>query len=333
MNSLQGKKILFISPKFFGYEIEIKNKLESLGAKVDFFDERPNNTFLVKAFIRLNKKVLANKIDKYYSELINKTKSIEYDFVLFNSPESISKKLFLELKKEHKTSKFILYMWDSLKNKKASELLEYFDRRFSFDEIDCNEGEMKISYRPLFYLDEYSNLLNKNIQKEYDLLFIGTLHSDRYKILNQIRKECEDKELNYFFYLYFPSKLLYLMKRVYDRSLWGTKIKDFRFAPLSKHELIDYVKRSKVILDIQHPKQNGLTIRTIEMLGAKKLLLTTNKDIINYDFYNSLNIKILDRKRVKLEKYFFNQEFVNVDKQIYHKYSLDGWIAEIFVSV
>ena len=198
MNSLYEKRILFISPKFFGYELEIKNKLESLGAKVDFYDERPTNSFMVKALVRINKKLLSRKINKYYTEILHKTKCINYDFVFFNSPESISKQLFLKLKKEHESSQFILYMWDSLKNKNANELLEYFDVRFSFDQQDCINRKIEIKYRPLFYVDEYANLKSKNLQNDYDLLFIGTLHSDRNKILNQIRTECQKQGLNYY---------------------------------------------------------------------------------------------------------------------------------------
>ncbi|WP_157943693.1 MULTISPECIES: lipopolysaccharide biosynthesis protein [Arenibacter] len=330
MNALHQKRILFISPKFFGYEIDIKNKLESLGAKVDFYDERPTNTFIVKALVRINKKLLSKKINKYYTDILHKTKGIKYDFIFFNSPESISKQLFLKLKKEHESSRFILYMWDSLKNKNANELLEYFDVRFSFDQQDCINRKIDIKYRPLFYVDDYSNLSGISIQKEYDLLFIGTLHSDRNKILNQIRTECQKQGLNYFFYLYFPSKILYLIKRIYDRTLWGTKLKDFKFVPLSKNELVNYVEKSNAILDIQHPKQNGLTIRTIEMLGASRKLITTNQDIVNYDFYNPTNIKVIDRNQIQLEKKFFDKAFEKGDKEIIHKYSLEGWITEIF---
>ena len=45
---LQDKRILYISPKFFGYENKIKQELEDLGAIVDFFDDRPSNDFITK---------------------------------------------------------------------------------------------------------------------------------------------------------------------------------------------------------------------------------------------------------------------------------------------
>ena len=47
---------------------------------------------------------------------------------------------------------------------------------------------------------------------------------------------------------------------------------------------------SRCILDAPQAGQVGLTIRTIECLGAKRKLVTTNSDIKNYDFYNENNI-------------------------------------------
>ena len=79
----KGKKILFFSANFFGYQTEIKNKLVALGAEVDFFDERPTNTFLYKSLIRFDKRIIRMPIENYYRDIISKTKIIDYDFVLF----------------------------------------------------------------------------------------------------------------------------------------------------------------------------------------------------------------------------------------------------------
>ena len=51
ITEFSGKKILFISAKFFGYEVEIKKKLESFGSEVDFYDERPKNDFMTKKLL------------------------------------------------------------------------------------------------------------------------------------------------------------------------------------------------------------------------------------------------------------------------------------------
>ncbi|MGL5902461.1 MAG: hypothetical protein ACRCZO_07195, partial [Cetobacterium sp.] len=178
MNLFENKKILFFAPKFFNYEIEIKNKLEKMGATVHFYDERMNPTNLDKVIIRLKKDLLTSRINKYYSEIIEKTKDNEYDYVFFLSPETITIDLVKKLKEHKKKAKFIIYMYDSIKNKKnAREILDAFHSHFSFDKSDC-EVDNRFKFMPLFYLDEYSNLSDKKVEIKNDISFIGTVHSD-----------------------------------------------------------------------------------------------------------------------------------------------------------
>ena len=97
----KGKKILFFSASFFGYQNEIRNKLISLGAEVDFYDERPKNTFLYKALIRIDKRIVKHQIEKYYTEIINYTQHKEYDYVFFLKAEVITFKILKELIKTY----------------------------------------------------------------------------------------------------------------------------------------------------------------------------------------------------------------------------------------
>ena len=329
-NIYKGKKILLFAPSFFGYEKEIKSRLEFFGAEVDFFDERPSNSFIVKVLIRLNKKLIQKKINNYYSDIISKTSNKKFDFVLFISPESINSELFHKLKAEQKDAKFILYLWDSLKNKKALEILDDFDKRLSFDKEDCENKAFNLEYRPLFYLDAYSELSKQNVKKEIDLLFIGTLHTDRFTILKEIKKQCEELDLKVYFYLYFPSRALYFFKKFFDKSLMGTKKSDFKFKALSKEDIIDLVNKSEAVLDVQSAKQSGLTMRTIEMLGAEKKMITTNRGISSYDFYESTNIDIIKRDNLKLNKSFFNNKYSSISEDVYRKYTINSWLNDLF---
>ncbi|MFH4210110.1 lipopolysaccharide biosynthesis protein, partial [Acinetobacter baumannii] len=67
-------------------------------------------------------------------------------------------------------------------------------------------------------------------------------------------------------------------------------------------EIIKLYAKSNVILDISHPGQSGLTMRTFEAIGAGKKLITTNLNIKEYPFYNSDNIFIISRDKLVLEK-------------------------------
>ena len=74
MINLHGKKILFLSVSFFNYEKAIVNRLNELGAEVDFYDERPSNSNFSKGIIRLNKKFYHLKINTYYNRILNEIK-------------------------------------------------------------------------------------------------------------------------------------------------------------------------------------------------------------------------------------------------------------------
>ena len=52
-----------------------------MGARVDYFDERPANSFAVKAAIRINRNLLARYIDRYHARIIERTKNRKYDYV------------------------------------------------------------------------------------------------------------------------------------------------------------------------------------------------------------------------------------------------------------
>ena len=330
-NFFKGKNILLFSPQFFGYGEALADKIKSYGAEVDYYDERPGNDFMTKALIRIDKSLLNRKIHKYYRSIISSLKENHYDYVLFLNLEAISKKDLLELKKSQSSAIFIMYMWDSVKNKKhTASLLPYFDLKHTFDKDDSENQDYKsFKFRPLFFLDEYRNL-RKDVPTEIDLLFIGTIHSDRYQLLMKIRNLCADMGKKTDFFMFFQSKKLFYARKASEKSFSGTKMDDFNFVSLTKEELIKKLVRSKVVLDIQHPSQTGLTMRTIEMIGAEKKIITTNRQIMDYDFYNANNILCLDRDNIKLNTTFFETKYETLDANIYHSYSVEGWLEDVF---
>ena len=79
-------------------------------------------------------------------------------------------------------------------------------------------------------------------------------------------------------------------------------------------------------MDSPQEGQTGLTIRVIEALGAKKKIITTNKDVKNYDFYSENNVYIYDGS-FDFSSPFFTEKYVPVKKNIYEKYNIDNWLS------
>lgn len=326
---LRDKKILYISPKFFEYEIKIKEELEDLGANVDFFDERPANDFITKVFIRLKlKSLIKKKIYEYYKNIYSFILNKKYDFVFVVSPETLSYREVAKIKELQTNAQFILYMWDSFENKNSFNTIELFDKVFSFDSRDAKKYNLR--FLPLFYTKEYKKKANYQNYK-YDLSFIATAHSDRYKISNEIKYIIEKNNLSVYYYFYLPSIIMYFIRKLFIPKYFYGKLSEFSFSPLTHNKIIEIFDNSKVILDINHPLQFGLTMRSIECLGAEKKLITTNQNIRDYDFYNSNNILIINRENINIDVDFFEKKYENLSDDLYEKYSLNNWLKNIFL--
>lgn len=118
--------------------------------------------------------------------------------------------------------------------------------------------------------------------------------------------------------------------KLQNRYLRHIPASKFHFQSMDKSVLLNLYAQSKIIIDIQHPKQTGLTMRCIETLGAKRKLITTNRAILEYDFYDKNNILVVDRERPEVPTQFFSEPYQELPPEIYKKYSLANWIYTIF---
>lgn len=329
--NIVGKKILFFSPRAFGYEVAIKKRLEELGAVVTYYDDRPSNGFWGKALLRVNKSLVSKKIDHYYKEIQNNLSSgnSSFQYIFLLNLEAMPVWFVEWLKGYYKSSQIILYMWDSFRNKvHTKEYLPFCDRAITFDPEDLNENP-KLEFRPLFYLNDYAGIA-KTKKFDYDVSFVATGHSDRFVISNKIKRQIENNGGIMFSYLYLQSKKLFIYLKITNSKFRNARIGDFKYRSVTVADLLDIISRSKAVLDVQHPMQTGLTMRTIEMLGAERKIITTNSAVLKYDFYNPNNILIINRDVPELNPDFLTTPYQSISPQLYYKYSLDGWLEFIF---
>lgn len=325
---LKNKKILFFSPAFFGYEQKIKDKYTELGAEVDMYDERSVTQAYQRAMLKVFPTLFDKKTEQYYFNILDQIKNNKYDYILFVRCDMPTKKVLKRYKKIFKDSFFCLHLWDSVSNiPGVTKKFKFFDYISSFDRNDCNTY-FKLHFRPLFYCDEFRKLPKKVEECKYDLCFIGTIHSDRYKILKAIKKEAEDQKLRIYTYPYLQSHFIYTYYKATKKEFRDTHLQDFKYSSLSSNKISEIISDSRIVIDIQHPKQTGLTMRTLEMVGMGKKLMTTNSDIKQYDFYKSDNVTVIDRNNVKFPE-DLTKEYRPLSKELYHKYSLEQWACEV----
>ena len=194
-----------------------------------------------------------------------------------------------------------------------------------------NQGKVK---EIQMILKEYKiiSLKEANIDIEIDEdqdTFEGNALKKATEICKLTNKICIADDLKLYLYPFLQSKFIYYFYKLTKKEFRNTSIADFRFDKISSQEISKVVAETKVILDIQHPNQTGLTMRTIEMIGMNKKMITTNQDIKNYDFYCEENISVIDRNNVNLNLEILRRSYKKLDDQIYNYYSIEQWILDV----
>ncbi|MGQ7325695.1 hypothetical protein ACTGUP_00810 [Streptococcus suis] len=325
---LKGKRILFIALP--GYSKGMKEKMEDMGAEVIHINDKPKDTFLGKALGRLSLGFYENIINDYYAAELSKIREKNFDYILVIRGEYTPKDSLERMRSYFPTAKMVLYMWDSLVNNKFIRAKwEYYDKVYTFDRIDYLNHKESIDFLPLFYYEHYLPKDRAITENKYDMSFIGTGHEDRVKIIKALTHQLENKQRNVFSYFFIPHKLVYYLNKIKNPHFKYVQMEDVKFKQLPFEKLYEIYSQSKCVVDIESSKQNGLTMRTIEMIGLEKKLITTNKDIVHYDFFNPANIMILDRNDPVIDLEFIDKPYIPLDEKIRTKYSLHDWILNV----
>lgn len=324
------KQLLLIAPVFFGYYKEMIKEAELLKYDVDYICDAPSNSNISKALGRINKRFIKGATKKYFKNTVLPTVSKKkYDEVLIvgGMTFAFTPKMIKEIRDMNPQARFVMYQWDSEKNLPYSTGIHpYIDQLYTFDLNDCETME-KYKFLPLFYTRIYENIgSEKTDEYVYDCSYIGTAHPQKYKDINEISDKLKDIMPNQYIYHYMPSKLKYIYHKIFAPEFKNAKLQDFKMTKVPASEVMKIFKESRCVLDAPQAGQTGLTIRTIECLGAKRKLITTNKDIVKYDFYNENNILVFNGF-IDSGSSFFTSDYQDVDEKIYKKYSLREWLS------
>ncbi|WP_035291762.1 hypothetical protein [Clostridium sp. KNHs214] len=326
---MSRKKVLYIGTPIFNYHKKIISEFEAKGYSVDFYNDRPSENSFIKGMIKIKKSLLNSLIQKYFDKIMSETKDKTYDLVFIVNCKVFTSEMIKQLRESQKSARFVLYMWDSLTLYPDSrKLIPLFDTAYSFDLDDCEKIE-KLKFLPLFYCKEFEQVGQvQDSQIDYDIVSVCTAHPNRYKTMHKLFPELESKGIRIFSYM-FLNKLQYLYNITFVPEFKGSKRSEFKFIPLSESENLDVLKRANSVFDMQHNKQSGLTMRTIETLGAKRKLITTNRNIKRYEFYNENNIFVMDENNLDKIEAFIKRKYEPINDEVYKKYSISSWIDTI----
>ena len=258
-------------------------------------------------FLTRIKRKLGLDISNYYKksrETISKKilkcfDLVKPDIVFVNLGNTITCR---DLKKIQEKSKLILYLPDPLsKVEEIKPSLCLYDKIYTFEKTDIFKiaklTEANVS--TLFGLFDPKVYFPLQLEKVYDIYFVGALYPFRVQIIIQLIKDFPS--LNFFIdgnYSDFPEskKMISKLKRE-QKAFFSNK-------NITSQEANIKYNQSKIVLNLQHPQtKDGWNSRLTEILGSKSFEIVTNNDSVKKAFNDCLetysNYKELKEKESK----------------------------------
>lgn len=270
---------------------------------------------------------LSNSINKLFFNKNIKTIALEQHIlqelkklghqntILFIRPDRISKKAHLEIKKL--TNRYISYIYDSCRRFPIDHLLDgVFDEIFSFDMIDVEKHKFTFISNYI-YMDKREIKAGNEIN---NTIFIVISIDERFDFLNKLANYLTDHHIDFKFIAVGKKK----PENINENIIFSNKT-------LLPEELQNDLENSKIFLDLIRKDHNGLSFRIFEALAMQRKIITTNKSISQYDFYNPNNILILDENSsINVPSDFLNTPYEPLNDDIYYKYTIENWAKTVF---
>lgn len=313
------KTVLIISPEYMGYLVKVADNLrkrEGISVtdihipayKYKNLQDRIQNFFL-KFF---SKDLKFTYRAAYINQIIGDKK---FDTILIIRPDLLDISTLKSLKSKTKLLKS--YFFDGVHRfPRKIKIIPFFDEIYSFEPDDCEEFNL-IPITNFIY--EEVPFKTENASLKYSVFNITSFDKKRFDLLSTIASVLQKQKINF-------KIIVKTNKEVISNN--GIEIIQ-NSIPLE--EVNNFLKESISILDIGviH-KHKGLTFRVFEAMGLHKKIITNNKDIANYDFYNPKNILIIDEKNIQIPSAFFSTQYEAIPNDIYQKYTLDSWVKKVF---
>lgn len=298
-----GKRILLLAPTFLDLYQDLISELNRQGYNTTYIKDKEykfDPFFFRKKSSTLNQYIYTLFLNIYWHIFLLFHKNIikEYDYLLVINGMSFHPYLLEQLKKKNKDIYSVLYLWDrTYNNYKFNRNFINFNKIATFDKVDAHE--YNLIFLPLYWIQETTRKNN-----EYTIFAFGGFRQDRYKLFKQIKDIFKNNSTvhNYIKILVRAPhkntiwKIKQLIKKILkiDNDILK-KIDDkeiIETIPLSPSEFRNKIYTSECIIDTNNIFQEGMTPRFMWALGAQKKIITTNKNVINYTFYDDSRIFI-----------------------------------------
>lgn len=212
--------------------------------------------------------------------------------------------LLLSLKKMYNTEKIYLYYMNVI-DENNIKYLDYFKKEniYTFDKSDSKKYLIEYMHTP------YSNkICKKKSDIKYDTVFLG-------------REKGRHEEIDRL-YKYFCDMKLKPKFMVLDSKNSNYKINSY----IDYFTYLNFISRSKSILEINMSNQDGCTLRYMESLFLGKKLITNNEKILEDEYYDPNNVFVIGRDSDSRLFEFLNTPSAKIESL--YKLEFNYWIEK-----
>jgi hypothetical protein len=320
---LDGLRVLLLHPGFFLLGQGAASGLAALGADVTSWCTRPWTGVPFRAGLRIAPSAFQLAVTAALEQWLYRTRPPAFDLVLAVDGEGLSAKAIHLLRDRNPRARFLLYLADSVRNSPLClRRAPAFDEVLSFDRADC-DARPRWRYRPLFATREYWS--QSAVRGDRGVSFVGSFHPERLEVLRKWTANCRT--------LRIEGEYLLATRGSLDRLRWLRGPRDADIAPLprplSAERSCAIYRMFGTVLDIHHPGQSGLTMRTVEALAAGCRLVTTNRRIMDEEFFDPDRISVIDRHDPLPDSAFLRAERHDVAPPLDGRFTVEGWAEEV----
>lgn len=214
----------------------------------------------------------------------------DFDFIKY------IKKIYFNVKFVYIFTNIIKYSGAVEKNY-LNKLSEYYDVIFAFDPEDSKK--YNFSYSPLIY-DPDNIIINKEKESFHcnRVFYLGKA-KDRFDMLISCYEKIKSYNIECDFTIVDvpKEKIKYSNDIVYNKYISYT-------------DAVNRIADATCLIDIVQKNSCGLTIKTCEAVCYNKKLITTNRHVKEYPFYDERFIKIIESEEDIDKKFFENNILV-----------------------
>jgi hypothetical protein len=283
---------------------EFYNVKRSEYGNVDAKSIFKENNLISKIFRRVFNKILPVICVQQFGDW--KREIENYSLIIISA--SIYNKTICNYIRKKTKARIIIWYWNPVDKFTDPRKTNVTNCEFwSFDKNDCKK--YNLNYISTYY---FSNIHINNTIVENDVYFVGA-DKGRLQDLLQLERLLNSNGVTTRFHI--------------TSSKIKSNLKNYTYSKyITYDEVLECIFKSRVILDYVQEGQSGMTQRPMESIFLRKKLITNDKNISQYDFYNEKNIFILGVDDISNIKKFIQEPYEDISEEILMQYDFGRWI-------